>query len=405
MYLSLITFLFSRLVTGGTQNLPYPAHISPEDCKDVEYLITSNGYPVEKHTATTADGYIITMHRIPYGRSECSTPCHRTPLYATTGLLADSATYVLNMPEQSLGFVLADNGYDVWMGNVRGNYYGRRHTSLSPASPEFWNFTFNEHGMLDDPAQIDYILNHTGRSSLLYLGWSQGTLMFFIMLSERPEYNQKIRAFAGLAPVRHMRTIEVPWMAAGVPVGEPLLGALREIGIHELLPRDPVLATIDVELCGVPMSSACAAFADTFINAGSKYMNKSRILVYHCNFPAGTSVKNIIHYVQHLKSQRAQKFDYGPIGNLREYGQEHPPEYKPENVKTDIGVFHSRGDQFVTEPTIDSLIKTMGSRVKLRYYIDDPEYTHMTFPIGINNPKVLHPTLLKFLGNYTYPEQ
>lgn len=39
--------------------------------------------------------------------------------------------WFLNQEDQSLGFILADQGFDVWVGNVRGTRWSHGHVSLS----------------------------------------------------------------------------------------------------------------------------------------------------------------------------------------------------------------------------------------------------------------------------------
>lgn len=38
------------------------------------------------------------------------------------------------------GYILADQGYDVWLGNNRGNLYSRNHSSIPPTNKTFWDF-------------------------------------------------------------------------------------------------------------------------------------------------------------------------------------------------------------------------------------------------------------------------
>lgn len=69
--------------------------------------------------------------------------------------------------------MLADLGYDVWMGNVRGNRYSKQHRWLVTDSKKFWKFSFHEMGKYDLPVLIDFILNKTGFKKIQYIGHSQ----------------------------------------------------------------------------------------------------------------------------------------------------------------------------------------------------------------------------------------
>lgn len=173
--------------------------------------ISAHGYPVESHAVTTEDGYILRMHRIPSSPKR-SDPFEKAkqPVLLMHGLLDSSATFVLLGPNQGLAYMLADAGYDVWMGNVRGNRYSRKHLSMNPDGRRserkaFWSFSWHEMGIFDLPAMIDYVLaNNVDFEKIHYIGHSQGTTSFFVMASQRPEYNDKILLMNALAPVAFM---------------------------------------------------------------------------------------------------------------------------------------------------------------------------------------------------------
>lgn len=65
------------------------------------------------------------------------------------------------------------------MGNNRGCAYSLGHKTLDPNNkddePIYWNFSFEEMGIYDLPAEIDFILEKTGQEKLSYIGHSQGT--------------------------------------------------------------------------------------------------------------------------------------------------------------------------------------------------------------------------------------
>jgi len=56
-------------------------------------------------------------------------------------------------------------------------------------------------GLYDLPANIDFVLNKTGKNQTVYVGHSQGTEQFWISNILREDVGPKIAAMAAFAPV------------------------------------------------------------------------------------------------------------------------------------------------------------------------------------------------------------
>ncbi|CAN1783930.1 Triacylglycerol lipase 2 [Linum perenne] len=166
-----------------------------------ELMITSQGYTCEEHTVTTSDGYILSLQRIPVGYSGGSHG-ERTPVLLQHGVLMDGMTWLLLPPRQSLAFVLADHGYDVWIANSRGTKYSRGHTSLSTDEKGYWDWSWDELVKYDLPATVDYVHHQTGQN-MHYIGHSQGTLTALAAFSKGQLMN-RLRSATLLCPVAYL---------------------------------------------------------------------------------------------------------------------------------------------------------------------------------------------------------
>lgn len=74
-----------------------------------------------------------------------------------------------------VGYLLYHLGYDVWLGNARGNTYSQGHVKYKrngwrDERQRYWNFSWHEIGKYDLPASIDYIVGITGFPKIHYIG-------------------------------------------------------------------------------------------------------------------------------------------------------------------------------------------------------------------------------------------
>jgi lysosomal acid lipase/cholesteryl ester hydrolase len=294
-------------------------------------LIKRRGYPAEQHDVLTKDGYIITMHRI-------AKPNSKKLILLQHGLMDSSSTWVINFANQSLGFILADNDYDVWLGNMRGNRYGLTHIKYNTSQDEFWDFSFDEMSEYDLTAMIDYVLDKTGQSNLFYVGHSQGTLIKFI--NSNPIYLNKIKLFIALGPVA-----TVAHMNATIPNTLANLGSFSNQEIYfKIFGRHAFASTqfdfIIKTLCN-RNGSKCGH---------SPNLNKTRMNVYFSHFPSGTSTKNMAHFAQLIASKQVQKYDYGKENNILHYNQTNTPIYDLKLMTTPTAIYVRFSERLSFEP-------------------------------------------------------
>ncbi|CEG44604.1 lipase, putative [Plasmopara halstedii] len=336
----------------------------PDYGLNVMELITKRGYAVEEHKFSTADNYILTMYRLPKTHKETQenipAASKKSAVYLVHGLLDSSFTFECNFRNQSLAFILADAGYDVWLDN-NGTTWSNEHTTYAIDSDEYWNFSWQEMALYDMPAMIQFVLNTTGQSTLSYVGHSEGTMQAFAGFSVNQELAQKVSYFGALSPVAYLGHMTSP----------VLKGQL-------------------------------ASFECTLI-------------VYIGHTPAGTSVKNMAHFAQGIRDNTFRYYDYGcqcvrAFGlqncpglfcrNKEVYGTFDPPTFNLSAIRYPRMGFYVGTDDWITT---DSDVTQLYAELKNAEIVANHsvQYSHVDFTWGYNANEVIYQSLLTHIAKYT----
>ncbi|CAH6963661.1 lysosomal acid lipase/cholesteryl ester hydrolase [Phodopus roborovskii] len=385
-----LVILLSGRSTGSV------SHVDPEVNMNVTEMIRYWGYPSEEHLVQTEDGYILSLHRIPHGRKNHSDKGPKPVVYLQHGFLADSSNWVTNIDNNSLGFILADAGFDVWMGNSRGNTWSRKHKTLSVSEDEFWAFSFDEMAKYDLPASINYIVIKTGQEQVYYLAHSQGTTIGFIAFSQIPELAKKIKMFFALGPVASVNFASSPLIKIG-KLPDFLLENL--LGHKELFPQTAILKWLSTHFCThVVLKELCTNIFFLICGFNEKNLNASRVDVYTSHCPAGTSVQDLVHWAQVIKSHKFQAFDWGSSAkNYFHYNQSYPPVYDLKGMRIPTAVWSGGRDWLADTSDINFLLTQIPNVV---YHKCLPDWEHLDFLWGLDAPWRVYNEIVSLLRKY-----
>jgi len=336
-------------------------------------FVKAMNYPVQTHKITTEDGYILTFFRIQ-AKNQNAFKKGLPVVYLQHGLLDSADTWVIDDEPNCPGLQLANQGYDVWLGNSRGNKYSKEHVVLDPKKAPFWQFTFQNMSQYDLPAAFEYIYRQTDEL-ITYIGHSQGTIIMFAALSERNpgvlKYLKKYIALAPVAWVEHVTSGPVN-LIAHTQLAEMLV-ALKQ---NQFMPANWAESAFGSAFCKV-FVKVCANLLGSIFGYDPEYDNAKQYNVILQHEPAGTSVLNMFHWRQLVLTGKFNKFNYGTAGNMQHYGQPTPPDYDLSKIDIPVHLFFSNKDSFVHEKDSQRLLDSLtGSpEVEKKYYGGG----HMTF--------------------------
>ncbi|KAJ3411075.1 hypothetical protein HDV05_002774 [Chytridiales sp. JEL 0842] len=374
--------------------------------RHIRDLVQRWDYPFEEHHAPVEHGQVhITLHRIPHPplkpnstpHTTTSTPQKRPPILIWHGLGLSSNIWVCcpHSPASNFAFYLVNAGFDVWMGNTRGNgytpipCYTTHHKK--PLGP------IDEMAYYDIPGCVEYILRETGFEKMSYVGYSQGTTGVLGGLSLSEELNDKLEHVICLAPALRPKSLHSKFSKYPPSLLYTFLGTrLLLPNVHHLLKTyvPPHVLSLGFQ------SSYSTLFKWKSDNLGSP----DRKVALFANALAGVSIKNLVHWGQIMHPENESLNHYkrqggilGLVEAVSSFAPESGVKYPTMHITAPLHLFVG-----TTDPVSD-LNHLKAHLPPHTQFHQIPEYCHMDFMWAVDLEEKLWKDLVRILKSNAPP--
>jgi len=335
--------------------------------------VSALNYPVEVHEIPTKDGYLLTFFRIQAKNTEIQSG--KPVVFANHGLLDSSDSLVINEEEHAPALILANQGFDVWLANNRGNKYSLGHADINSFNSNdlnsiFWDFSWQEMSEYDLPAGFEYIGEKTGQL-VNYMGHSEGTTIMFAALANRnPQILKHIGKFIALAPAVFVQHSKSPLVVlAGSIKGGAVIKELDFLLNKKTFGHPSDAARKNwVSICTYARP-VCVARVRLLSDTHPSVDNTKRLPITTGHYPAGSSLQNVLYWQQMFASPQFRKFDYGKAKNLQIYGTPTPPEYDLAKIEEAVYMFVGQYDELASVKDTANLKSKLTGASEVHYKV------------------------------------
>ncbi|ORY17353.1 Alpha/Beta hydrolase protein [Clohesyomyces aquaticus] len=368
---------------------------------DFTELCELYGYYAEEHIVQTGDGYLLGLHRLGWRRGEEDVRVNagdkkggvrKKVVYLHHGLMMNSEVWVcLTERERCLPFELVERGYDVWLGNNRGNKYSKKSVHTAPTSTAFWDFSMDQFAFHDIPDSIDYILSTTHQPSLSYIGFSQGTAQAFATLSIHPNLNDKVDVFIALAPAMSPKGLTSPIVDSFVKASPDIL--FLAFGRRAILGSATMWEAILYPPIFVRLIDASLKF---LFGWTAKNITPHQKLASYPHLFSFTSTKSVVHWFQIIRNKTFQMYDdEAPNPVISNRGKYYKvAKFPTKNIKTPIVLVYGGSDSLVD---IEVMLKELPRHTIAK---EIPHYEHLDFLWASSVDELVFPHVFEALDEY-----
>ena len=367
--------------------------------EDYKTFISKLDLYLEEAQITTEDRYINTVWIL----NSKTKKSNGKSVIMQHGLLDGGFTFLI-LGKDSLAKQLCEEGYTVYLHYSRGTQFSRTHLDYdsSDDNSKYWDFSFDEMAKYDIPALINYVKKRDNVKKVIYIGHSQGTLMYFLAYINDPGFIEKnVEKFVALGTVPNVNN--APHFVLKVIDGLNLINIFLTKNIMtfpiEIGPAviQPFCITIGKSVCKALLNFFFGGFTDT------KRIDYDRlgknIFLYE---PGGTSLQNLKHWLQIYKDKKLHKYDNGKANNLLKYGSEVAPVYDLKQMrKYSIPSLMtiSDADPFANPQDTLEFLDNIDNRDSFVQVLRLTNYNHIDYFWADSAITEIFPKVLKFIKN------
>lgn len=412
-------------------------------------LIERSGYKYEQHIATSDDGYMTVLTRIINPKAD-RRMLRMPPILMEYGGSADSGDYLIGSsiqhhPEKwprsfkadgpitswncSLAFVLANNGFDVWLAGTRGSgekdllkVKSRPKDMISKSdigeqnvtagenleevikSEDYWSFSQDDIIAYEFKSHFDTVMKVTGSSKVSLVSYSLSTPTVLSFLGLRPDYAEKVHGFVSLAPIFSGQGIG-PLLQIVLRTICPLIPEkVGTLVLTDMLVSKPVRDLI-IQIAKVkPLRYSLIKSIVTLIFGPSAKYQTSLDLNVIGHLSRELSFREVRQVCQQTQANKLQFYDYGPAKNRVIYKSPTPPEYDVSNLRIkDWLLVTAANDAIATPAAVQSLLRLVGPKPAAHIVV--PGFNHIDLFVGVDNDVYCNLPILSYFERISYLPQ